>query len=85
MTAAPITDVQIVVPGEVINDLIVEPKNAKHKIVLGPGIRKEGSLKICSKAGLLKSKRSPDAYWIDSVQKRVRYLTDWTIIFGFQT
>lgn len=66
-----IADDRIVVPGEVINEHIVEHKNARHKIILGPGIRKEGNLKICSKAGLLKSKKSPDAYWIDSVQKRV--------------
>ena len=69
---AQISDGPIVVPGEQINELIVEHKNAKQKIVLGPGIRKEGSQVICSKAGLLKSKKSPEAYWIDSVQKRVR-------------
>lgn len=65
------TDDLIVVPGERLNHLIDETKNKKNKIILGPGIRKDGQLKICSRAGHLRIKKSPDAFWIDSVQKRV--------------
>lgn len=61
----------VVVPGEVLDELMKESKNANKKIILGPGIRKEGNLKISSKAGILRSKKTPDSFWIDSVQKRV--------------
>lgn len=73
---------KVVVPGEILNDFICDNKSANKKIILGPGIRKEGHLNICSKAGLLKSKQSPDAYWVDSIQKRVS-LTNFYEILRF--
>ena len=69
------TDNQIVIPGEQLNNFINDDdaQQSNKRIFLGPGIRNEGNLKLATKAGILKSKKSPDAYWIDSVQKRVMY------------
>lgn len=58
---------EIVMPGDTIK--IVTPQNPKEKIILGPGLRRDGDNLYACKAGLLKL-RTPSIYYVDSYQRR---------------
>ncbi|XP_063992702.1 exosome complex component RRP40 [Diachasmimorpha longicaudata] len=57
---------EVAMPGDVIK---ITTENPKQKIVIGPGLRREGETIYACKAGILK-KRSPSIYYIDSYQRR---------------
>ncbi|XP_015594228.1 exosome complex component RRP40 isoform X2 [Cephus cinctus] len=54
-------------PGDIIKD--ISTHNTKDKIILGPGLRRDGEVIVASKAGVLRKGQSA-TYYIDSYQKR---------------
>ncbi|CAH2244552.1 jg11672 [Pararge aegeria aegeria] len=58
----------VVLPGDYFDEISTD--NAKSRVVIGPGLRKEEDHVYITKAGVLK-KKNPHTYWIDSYQKRV--------------
>jgi len=57
----------VVMPGDAVKlDL---PTNAREKIIIGPGLRRDGDTIYASKSGVLK-KRAPAIYYVDSYQRR---------------
>ncbi|KAF7989008.1 hypothetical protein HCN44_007318 [Aphidius gifuensis] len=58
---------EIVMPGDTIK--VATPQNPKEKIILGPGLRRDGDILYACKAGLLKF-RTPSIYYVDSYQRR---------------
>ncbi|XP_011306276.1 exosome complex component RRP40 [Fopius arisanus] len=56
----------VTLPGDLIK---ITTDNPKQKIVLGPGLRREGDTIYACKAGILK-KRSPSIYYVDNYQRR---------------
>ncbi|XP_015115017.1 exosome complex component RRP40 [Diachasma alloeum] len=57
---------EVAMPGDVIK---ITTDNPKQKIVIGPGLRREGETIYACKAGILK-KRAPSIYYVDSYQRR---------------
>lgn len=57
----------VIMPGDIAAD--AQQASQNKKIILGPGLRKQGDTVIACKAGILKSK-APNTFWIDSYQKR---------------
>lgn len=57
----------VMMPGDIADD--VEQASQSKKVILGPGLRRQGEKVIACKAGILKSK-APNTFWIDSYQKR---------------
>ncbi|XP_039753009.1 exosome complex component RRP40 [Pararge aegeria] len=57
----------VVLPGDYFDEISTD--NAKSRVVIGPGLRKEEDHVYITKAGVLK-KKNPHTYWIDSYQKR---------------
>lgn len=62
-----IKTVRIVIPGDIVTE--AQELSTNKKIILGPGLRKQNDHIIACKAGALKMKH-PNAFWIDSYQKR---------------
>ena len=61
---------QVVLPGDDIRDITEKDTNQVYlKVILGPGLRREGEKVLVIKPGLLKRK-DPGVYWIDSHQRR---------------
>lgn len=60
---------RVVMPGDKIEGL--KESESTRKVILGPGLRTEGDSVFSSKPGILQF-RSPNVYWIDTHQKRVR-------------
>lgn len=58
----------VVMPGDVAIEAELEIKTSK-KVILGPGLRKDGKQVVACKAGILRSK-APNTFWVDSYQKR---------------
>lgn len=58
---------EIVMPGDTIKT--ITPQNQKEKIILGPGLRRDGDIVYACKAGILKL-RTPSIYYVDSFQRR---------------
>ncbi|XP_043504990.1 exosome complex component RRP40 [Polistes fuscatus] len=56
----------VVMPGDIVKDI---KNDAKEKIILGPGLRREADTVYICKAGTLK-KRAPAIYYVDNYQKR---------------
>lgn len=57
----------VMMPGDIAEDARLVSKS--KKVILGPGLRKQGDTVVACKAGILKSK-APNTFWIDSYQKR---------------
>lgn len=58
----------VVMPGDVAADAEREV-NKSRKVILGPGLRKDGNQVVACKAGILRTK-APNTFWVDSYQKR---------------
>jgi len=58
---------RVSIPGDCINDLILEED--RSTVVLGPGLRRQGDDVVVAKAGVLR-RRDPGWYWVDCHQKR---------------
>lgn len=56
----------VVVPGDIVDDIDLS-KNTR--IILGPGLKRDGDKIYTCKAGIL-HKKEPRTYWIDNHQKR---------------
>ncbi|RWS24451.1 exosome complex component RRP40-like protein, partial [Leptotrombidium deliense] len=61
---------EIVVPGEELTQLMATEKANVKKIVVGPGIRRDGERFFATKCGRFKSRENPCIFWIDYHQKR---------------
>lgn len=57
----------VVVPGDVVKEITTTSE--KERIILGPGLRRDGDLVFTTKAGVLR-KRKPAVFYVDSYQKR---------------
>lgn len=71
---------QIVIPGETIGTV-----TSKSNVRLVQGLFRSGDNIIATKPGVLRFK-SPDRYWVESVQKRVcsnPFCYIYCLIFGF--
>lgn len=55
----------LVMPGDIIKITTEKPK---EKIVLGPGLRRDGDIVYSCKAGVLKKRTT--IYYVDSYQRR---------------
>ncbi|XP_012255320.2 exosome complex component RRP40 isoform X1 [Athalia rosae] len=58
---------KVVVPGDVVEE--IRTTNDRERVILGPGLRRDGELVLTTKAGVLR-KRKPTIYYVDSYQKR---------------
>lgn len=68
---APCNTHSVVLPGDEVDLSKLNIKSSK-RLVLGPGLDKEGDDVICCKAGVLKSRSEGGSMlWIDNHQKRV--------------
>ena len=56
----------VVLPGDRLLD--IDTKDTKHKIILGPGLRRDDEKVYACKAGILRKKAY--VYYVDSYQKR---------------
>ena len=61
---------KVVLPGDTLNNFKASEKTSK--VILGPGLYQECDTISVNKPGILKFK-SPNVYWIDSLQKRVSF------------
>ena len=57
----------VVMPGDLVKEVF--PSKGKIKVILGPGLRREGDNIFICKAGILK-KRDPFIYYVNSYEKR---------------
>lgn len=57
---------EVAMPGDVIK---ITTDNPRQKIVIGPGLRREGDIIYSCKAGILQ-RRAPSIYYVDSYQRR---------------
>lgn len=57
----------VVMPGDIVKEII--NTTDKERVILGPGLRRDGDVVFVCKAGELK-KRKPSIYYVDSYQKR---------------
>lgn len=62
---------QIYLPGDSVT-LSKTDEISNAKIVLGPGLRKYGKQILVTKPGILRTKSSPQTYWIDCHHRRVQ-------------
>lgn len=58
----------VVMPGDALK--LDSINKTKEKIVLGPGLRREGETIFVCKSGVLKH-RKPSIYYVDSYQRRL--------------
>lgn len=58
----------VVVPGDIVRDIVTTKE--KERVILGPGLRRDGELVYATKAGVLR-KRKPAVFYVDSYQKRL--------------
>ncbi|KAG7188156.1 hypothetical protein KM043_013375 [Ampulex compressa] len=58
---------EVTMPGDIVKDIATI--NKKERIILGPGLRREGNTVIACKAGILK-KGNAFVYYVDNYQKR---------------
>ena len=59
---------RIVMPGDVVLSLV---EASEDKVRIGPGLRRQGDSLVASKAGILRTKKNQNVYWVDSNQRRV--------------
>ncbi|XP_043473089.1 exosome complex component RRP40 [Leptopilina heterotoma] len=57
----------IVMPGDIVKEIF--PSKGKIKVMLGPGLKRDGENVIVCKAGVLK-RRDPFIYYVNSYEKR---------------
>lgn len=58
---------KVVLPGDTLEE--VQEKNSKQKIIIGPGLRRDGQKIYVTKCGILRQ-REPCVFWVDCQQKR---------------
>lgn len=57
----------VVMPGDIVKEIF--PSKGKIKVILGPGLRRDGENVFICKAGVLK-RRDPFIYYVNSYEKR---------------
>lgn len=63
--------ITVVLPGDKVTKYIQSFSSDKSKIILGPGLKREGDDIVAIKCGILCTKND-NMIWIDTHQKRVR-------------
>lgn len=63
----------LVLPGDDVTD-VIQKVMGEEKFVVGPGLRRKEKICTAVKSGILRYKKRPDVFWVDSFQRRVRYL-----------
>lgn len=69
----------VVMPGDMVKEVF--PSKGKIKVILGPGLRREGDYVFACKAGVLK-KRDPFIYYVNSYERRY-VINDIYVILKF--
>ena len=68
----------IVLPGEMAKDHILEKASNKNKVILGPGLKRDADNIYICKAGIFKKKYHK--LWVDGLQKRYIPARDETVV-----